>query len=65
MCECKVRHSTLSGAMIALRKTRNITGRCDCMAAYACDFCGGWHVGHVKAKRLTRAEYRTYAGGMI
>ncbi|MGE0333217.1 MAG: hypothetical protein AB7P37_21260 [Ramlibacter sp.] len=46
-CQGKVRHANEAGANVALRKLRR-TGTTDgVMQAYACRFCGGWHIGHV------------------
>lgn len=46
-CGRKVRHTSKGNALIAL--SRMSPGKQDVMSAYKCQFCGGWHIGRVKA----------------
>lgn len=47
-CERKVRHKTVHGALVAIRRTDDKPkhGNSNLMRPYACKFCGGWHNGH-------------------
>jgi hypothetical protein len=50
-CGKKERYSTIAQARsIAWRQRCRTQG--DDIAAYKCQFCNGWHIGHRSAKKL-------------
>ena len=57
-CKGKVRHPTRQGAVIALRRVKNIA-----MDIYQCPNCKGWHLGRTRepsrsADRITQVLNR-------
>lgn len=51
-CKGKVRHTTRPKALAHLRRLLSKGGVR--LAVYACDFCGGYHVGHLPKPRHRR-----------
>ncbi len=55
-CKGKVRHETIEAAFAARRSLlRNGNAAPGFLNAYACNFCGGFHVGHRKGSGLRAA----------
>lgn len=52
-CECKVRYDKRD----AIATAQNMRRRGRMVTAYACQFCGGWHVG-----RMSKEDRRSLAG---
>lgn len=59
-CEKKVRHNTAHAAHLALKKTVEFRGYSGPMNVYQCQFCGGWHVGHVQGNRKLTNKHGTW-----
>lgn len=59
-CKSKVRHANHEDAQLAISKMHRSKGYCGFMIAYACQFCGGFHVGHPnqRARQALRARGR-------
>lgn len=45
-CKGKIRHADAASAWSALSALNRNKGYQGPMNAYACRFCGGWHIGH-------------------
>lgn len=60
-CERKVRHETQAIAIAEAMRLRRRHGLSERISAYGCQYCGGWHVGHLPS-RIVAAIDRRYEG---